>query len=414
MFFSVLGSLLCFVSLQESAPELQPGIPYQRDLAPGESIQLKVPFTEGSWLIQVEQLGIDIVLALGVGGKEPWITGDSPLDEHGHEWLLVEVEKAESYNLRVSTRERVGPSGRVMVHIKPLPKNSRDEEQRIQAELADTLAGEIYAKGQPQGWEQAAEHYLQAAGHWSSLGAGLRQARSSYCAAVLYRLMNKQDLALKHAAQALELFRAGGDRLHVAYTLNEMGIVHLRQRELGEARGRLEKALAIWSELNYPLGEGITRSNLCLVLRGEGRERECLPCFQKARESMQKARSPQMEASILISLGRLHDLFAQPDAAIASYESAMAIFRKAGNLRDLARTHNNLGAFYKRLGRYQQAMQHYREAWSLSRGSEDRRWQGRILNNLGNLYLSLGAPDQALEYLENGPSLSSGSRGSTR
>ncbi|MEW6468111.1 MAG: tetratricopeptide repeat protein [Bacteroidota bacterium] len=80
-------------------------------------------------------------------------------------------------------------------------------------------------------------------------------------------------------------------------------------------------------------------------------------------------------------------------------KKALPYFEKAPHCElDLARTWNNLGNAYNRLGKNKEALDSYLTSKKISESINDRKGVAGVYNNLGNIYLSQQLPLKAREY----------------
>ena len=395
-FGTALLWLLC-VSLQEPV-ELIPDRTITRELSTGEQHEYRIKGSAGNWLISVEQLGIDVVLTLVDNSGQTKAALDSPLDEYGTEWLLVEASNGGGYRLRVRAREPVGVAGTYRLQLTYLDQETTGQ-RRLAAERAATAAATAYLKDTPESWREAAGYYEEAARIWAEVGIAEREARAWYCGGVLQRIMGARELAGTQVKRAQLIWQAAGNRRHEAYALNELGVLALATGDVDKARPLFTAAGDLRREIGDLVGEGIARNNFCNTLQTD--PSAARSCLEQALAVFQRAGSPRREASAQISLGRLCHILADPAAARRHYDAALAILRAGWDRYSLGLLYNHLGAHHRRLGEPQQAMDNYRRALAIFVALEERGLEARARNNLGNLLVLLGEPERARIQLEH-------------
>ena len=107
---------------------------------------------------------------------------------------------------------------------------------------------------------------------------GRRGGRGAERAGGRLRQAGWYEEALAHGEQALEIFRALGDRRSEALTLNGIG---LTQARIGDETGALdsyETAVALLSELGDSHGAGRVLANLGALHLGQGQDEQARPC----------------------------------------------------------------------------------------------------------------------------------------
>jgi tetratricopeptide (TPR) repeat protein len=75
----------------------------------------------------------------------------------------------------------------------------------------------------------------------------------------------------------------------------------------------------------------------------------------------------------------------------------MAFYQSGGDRRGAARSLNNLGYIYERLGESRKAMEYYERALTEWRALGDRTEESRTLMNAGSVYARMNAPQKAME-----------------
>jgi CHAT domain-containing protein len=90
----------------------------------------------------------------------------------------------------------------------------------------------------------------------------------------------------------------------------------------------------------------------------------------------------------------------QFEAALQSWQQALAIYREIKDRKGEGDALGNLGIAYKNLGDYAKAMDYHQQDLAIQREIKDRQGEGVALNNLGNAYYSLGDYTKAIDYYQ--------------
>jgi len=127
--------------------------------------------------------------------------------------------------------------------------------------------------------------------------------------------------------------------------------------------------------------------------------------FQAALQSYQQALAIYKEigdrlgeAYSLGNLGNAYDSLGQYQQAIEFHQQSLAIEREIGDRSGEAGSLNNLGNAYNYLGQYRQAIEFYQQSLAIKREIGDRSGEANALGNLGNAYLLLGQYQKAIEF----------------
>jgi tetratricopeptide (TPR) repeat protein len=138
----------------------------------------------------------------------------------------------------------------------------------------------------------------------------------------------------------------------------------------------------------------------------------CVPLIKGQEQSIEVAQSdtsnPQ-DAAALAEQGSQQMEMGENEAALQSYQAALALYRQSGDRVGEANALRDIGLIYTslnqtqiaiELGQYQQAIEYYEQALTVSRSIGDRRIEASVLNNLGNSYRVLEQYQQANEYYQ--------------
>lgn len=368
---------------------LRPGVPVERALSAGETHTWAAePAAGTSWLVTVEQIGIDVAVK-AAGGET--VEVDGPFDRQGTETLLARAPR----EVTVRAREPGAPPGRYSIRIEEVT-----DPRRADADAAMTRAGASYLEGTAEARLRALSEYRATAGLRRALADRGEEARALYAAAVLARLTGDTRLALDLGGEVLPLWQALGDRLWEAATRNEVGLALWLLGRMDEARTSFEAALAIQRSIGDRYGEAVSLSNLCASDLPRGELRAALACYEEALPRLREVRAAALEGSALTSSGRALDVLGQPDRALVRYGEALALARALGDRTGEARALNNLAVLHREMGELQEALASYGQALEIVSALGDGRWQARVLHNLGAIYQGLGEPRQALSHYE--------------
>jgi CHAT domain-containing protein/tetratricopeptide (TPR) repeat protein len=371
-------------------PPLLPGQPGgERAQSPGETHTYRAELAAGhTWRIAVEQRGTDVeVVAQGPDGRRTIV--DAPFDRQGTETLVIAPAASGVFEIAVTAREPAAPAGRYEIRLDELPRASELDRHRAAAESATSRAGERYHEG-AQGRRQALAEYRQAVEEWRAAGDRRQEARALYAAAVMARLVDDTREALKTAEEALPLWQGLGDRLWEGATWNEIGLDRLRLGETAEARSAFEKAVALHREAGDRYGEGAALANLCVTDLARGELKAGLACYERALPVLREVKAESLAASALINVGRVYDILGEPDPALDRYREARERMHAVGDRTGEAQTLNYIGLLHQELGNSQEALADFGAAMDAFRALGNRRWLAFGLHNTGLVYQGLG------------------------
>ena len=136
----------------------------------------------------------------------------------------------------------------------------------------------------------------------------------------------KFEQAEKHLVQALEAFRATGDRRYEAMMLNNFGYLRRIQGRIGEAEPLHLESLAIRREIGDTVGQGRILGMLSILYENERRYEDAKSAASEAYEIARDANDRLFMATSLSQLAQAQFSNGELDAARDTYSQAKAVF----------------------------------------------------------------------------------------
>ncbi len=125
-----------------------------------------------------------------------------------------------------------------------------------------------------------------------------------------------------------------------------------------------------------------------------------LQSWQQALAIFQAIKDRNGEANALMNLGNAYLPLSQYNKAIEYYQQALPLFRAVQDRNGEASTLNNLGATYGSLSQYNKEIEYYQQALPIYRAVQNRNGEAKALRNLGEAYFSLSQYNKAIEYYQ--------------
>ncbi|MDZ8034431.1 CHAT domain-containing protein [Nostoc sp. DedSLP04] len=122
--------------------------------------------------------------------------------------------------------------------------------------------------------------------------------------------------------------------------------------------------------------------------------------WQQALAIYQELRDFNGQASSLMSLGIAYDSLGQYPNAINFYQQSLTIFRNIGDYKGEAKSLGNLGIVYGYLGQYTKAIDFFEQSVAIKRKIGDHKGEANSLGNLGSAYYYLGQYSKTIEFHE--------------
>lgn len=136
----------------------------------------------------------------------------------------------------------------------------------------------------------------------------------------------KLEQAEQHVSQALEAFRATGDRRNEAMMLNNFGYLRRIQGRIDEAEPMHLESLAIRREIGDRVGQGRILGMLSVLYENEGRFADAKAAASEAYEIASEANDRLFMATALAQLGQAEFSDGELDAARDAYVESRALF----------------------------------------------------------------------------------------
>ncbi len=137
---------------------------------------------------------------------------------------------------------------------------------------------------------------------------------------------------------------------------------------------------------------------------------DALKAYQQLLTTVRQRNSPNEERQVLNSIGTAYKNLGQYQAALESYEQALAIVRKdkqryPNTIHAEGTILNNIGTVYEQLGQYQAALESYKQSVAVV---SDANWRQTALINIGSVSEKMGQHQAALESYEQALAIARG------
>jgi CHAT domain-containing protein/Tfp pilus assembly protein PilF len=380
-------------------PALEVGKPLERELAGGQAHAYRLTLTSGQYLhLIVEQLGIDIVVAVfgPDGGKLAEV--DSPNGQHGPEPVSLVAEVPGSYRLEVRSLEKEAAAGRYEAKIAELRVATAQDRTHIAAERAFTEGIQLQAKNTEESLRRAIGMYEAALVHWRAVGDRGREVSTLNYIGYAYTSLNEPQRALDHYLRALPLYRAAGDRRGEANVLRYIGSAYYELSEYQKALDYYLQALPLWRAAGDHSGEASTLSNIGIVYYYFGEYQKALDYYLQALPLRRVVGDGRGEANTLSNIGALYQDLGENQKALEHFLQALTLRRAAGDRGGEGVSLHNIGTIYYGWGDTQKALDYLHQSLPLRRAARDRSGEAHTLNYLGGIYNDLGNGQKALDY----------------
>lgn len=206
--------------------------------------------------------------------------------------------------------------------------------------------------------------------------------------------------SLKAFQQAMEAYRAAGDRRGEGRCLNGVGALY---KDLGDPQAAvlcLEQALAIRRETNDRLGETTTLLTLGPVYQKLGRQKAAEDSLTLALYLAQELGNRKLEGETLYNFAEILSVRGQPGRAYPLWKKALEIAREQENSWESAKCLNALACACGALGKTQEALSYCHESLEYFEKVGNARGYSAALYNIGTILLGTNLEKQSRAYFE--------------
>ncbi len=340
----------------------------------------------------------------------------------------------------------------------PLYRQARDRSSEAQVILNIGLSNAYL-----QEYQLALDYYDQALTLWRAVESPIKEADTLVNIALVYAEMGDYQRVTAPYVAALAIFQETDEVHKTAFVLNGLGDTYYAVGNYEQALTYLEEAETLWRTLQDRANAAETSRQIKLIEQLTALENEQKFYAQLlAESSLSLARSagglsvnndhagaaelvetpspdndPETQAAALFEEGWQRFEDGQLEAALAKFETVLALYRPTLEQSDEAfcllaigfvkaelsdyvgalaayqeslpiyqalndqlgevTTRNNIGLVYDNLGQYQAALDAYEPALALYQTLGNREGEGIVLNNMGSVYRALGQYERALE-----------------
>jgi tetratricopeptide (TPR) repeat protein len=243
---------------------------------------------------------------------------------------------------------------------------------------------------------------IRHAWEWAS-GTPGREVQALLLVRAMRVYMQVRGLSAEQLAwyeRAIQAAQVLGNLHEEATLINNIGDVHKRRREWGDALGAFEAALHIRRMLGDREGEAGTLNNVGTVYRELRQPEGALPVFEQALSIYRVVGDPWGEAIALHNTGLVHHDRRNWEAALACYEQALTIRRMVGDRVGQASTLTNIAACHLDRGVPAKALSVCEQALVMWRMLGDREREAGVLLTIVLAHNAGGAVEQAISTLE--------------
>ncbi len=216
------------------------------------------------------------------------------------------------------------------------------------------------------------------------------QARLVTCLGTLACRRGLYDLAVPALHEALSLWRALDERIHVGKVLSNLGVVSFEQRDYGAAAQYLEEARSVQQAAGDRAGLAKTVNNLAIIAWSQGDFAAAQVRYEEALALHRETHNDNGAAGTLNNLGSLLKDQGDLEAAKSCFHECQGLFERLGSRWQLAYVLSNLGDIAAKQEDAVWGQFYYSESLTILLEHDDRRAVLVCVEGLGGLASSQG------------------------
>lgn len=198
--------------------------------------------------------------------------------------------------------------------------------------------------------------------------------------------------------QAVEAFKAAGDRKGEGKALNSVGAALYNLGKAEEAISLWQSALKLVRETGDRETEIRILTNLANVAQAQSQFTQAVEYYHQAITAARSINNNNKVSPLLNSLGSTYLALSNYPKAIESFEKALEIARLQKDQLTEVQAIGNLGIAYDNTGNYLQAISYFQQNLTLARELKNQRSEAAALANLGTSHSFLGEYKKSIEY----------------
>lgn len=205
------------------------------------------------------------------------------------------------------------------------------------------------------------------------------------------------DAALTHYESAFASLSAGGTPSDAADLFRWIGSIHRLRGDGERAEEAYDASFAIAECAGLPLKMASALNCLGILVQFQGASELAESYYIQGRTYAAQAKDERLAAIIDQNLGTLASIRGNMHLAIASYESALARFRRIDDTSSVISSLNNLGMAHREMGDWSAAERCFDEAFELGNELRDALLIGNVELNRADLEVRRGRYEDARE-----------------
>jgi len=221
--------------------------------------------------------------------------------------------------------------------------------------------------------------------------------KSSHADALLYAQQAQQlaEKLLTTSATAEEIYFL---KKNMAYAFQIIGNIYADQGNYAEALAFFSKALTIRQEINDKLGIASSLNNMGLINWKQGLYVKALDYYFKALPIAEEMKRKPLMANLYNNIGIIYKAEGDLKKGLDYYEKALKIREELNDKQSIAASLDNIAIIYSEQKNYAKALEEGLKSLAIRKEINDKHGLGQSYNNIGLTYENQKKYTLALDY----------------
>jgi len=234
----------------------------------------------------------------------------------------------------------------------------------LEARLLFTVASSHLTAGH---WEEAISFYEEAIEKGGDVVDLRRQAKLYSGLALAYHELGQLDTATRYATRSVALLEILRDRVSLARSENNLGLILMARGDLAAARKHLDRSVELCEETDLRVGRSPILTSLCELCLQEGNIEQAQAFADEALQLAESLNEGLFVAEAHMWKGRIADRLGDHAVVDAEFEIAIRSLEALGMGERLLQCHGIYAEILERRGELAKAYGHMKKALQESR-----------------------------------------------
>ncbi|NHJ32546.1 MAG: tetratricopeptide repeat protein, partial [Asgard group archaeon] len=217
---------------------------------------------------------------------------------------------------------------------------------------------------------------------------------------LIYNSKSDYKLAIEYYEKALTISEELGNKRQVGTVLSNIGNIYAQQGDLNRAHDYMQQSLVLRKELGSKKGINITLINLGVIFQFKGDLSQALKYYQESLNLSKEIGYKQDIALALNNIGTIHNLKGELDQAYKHLKQSFDLYKELDLKEKIALSNLNMGEYYEKKDNLVDAAKHYQQSLAIHEELGNEYGSSIVLFELITLELERNDIVQSKLYLE--------------